>query len=171
MTGSMVIMGVAGCGKSSLGAALAQALGLTLLEGDDRHSAASRDKMRQGIALTDADRAAGWTNWPTELRVRPQGLVLTCSASAPRLSRTPAHARARAALRLSGHHARRSAGARGGAAFALFLGFSGRQPVRHAGIARGRSRACCAWTPACRCPACKPKRRPGCSTKRPHERD
>ncbi|MDO8719508.1 MAG: shikimate kinase, partial [Polaromonas sp.] len=38
MTDSLVIMGVAGCGKSSLGAALAQATGLPLVEGDDFHS-------------------------------------------------------------------------------------------------------------------------------------
>lgn len=80
MTGSMVIMGVAGCGKSSLGVALAQALGLKLLEGDDRHSVASREKMRQGIALTDADRAGWLDELAAELRARPQGLVLTCSA-------------------------------------------------------------------------------------------
>ena len=56
---SLVIMGVAGCGKSSLGAALAERLGFELIEGDDHHSPGNRDKMRQGIALTDADRA-GW---------------------------------------------------------------------------------------------------------------
>ena len=55
----LVVMGVAGCGKSSLGAALAQAEGLPLIEGDDHHSPASREKMRQGIALTDEDRE-GW---------------------------------------------------------------------------------------------------------------
>lgn len=80
MTESVVIMGVAGCGKSSLGAALAQSLNLSLLEGDDRHSAASRDKMRQGIALTDADRAGWLDELASELRARPAGLVLTCSA-------------------------------------------------------------------------------------------
>ncbi len=80
MTDSLVIMGVAGCGKSSLGAALAQSLGLSLLEGDDRHSAASREKMRQGIALTDADRAGWLDELAAELRARPHGLVLTCSA-------------------------------------------------------------------------------------------
>lgn len=80
MTGSVVIMGVAGCGKSSLGAAVARALGLSLLEGDDRHSATSREKMRQGIALTDADRAGWLDELAKELRARPQGLVLTCSA-------------------------------------------------------------------------------------------
>lgn len=80
MTDSIVIMGVAGCGKSSLGAAVAQASGLTLVEGDDFHSAASRDKMSRGIALTDADRN-GWLNLLSQqLHAHPQGLVLTCSA-------------------------------------------------------------------------------------------
>ena len=49
----LVVMGVAGCGKSSLGAGLAQRLGLPLIEGDDHHSPASRAKMSEGIALTD----------------------------------------------------------------------------------------------------------------------
>lgn len=56
---SIVVMGVAGCGKSSLGAALAQALGRTLVEGDDFHPPANVAKMRAGTPLTDADRA-GW---------------------------------------------------------------------------------------------------------------
>lgn len=73
-------MGVAGCGKSSLGAAVAEATGLALVEGDDFHSPASRAKMSQGIALTDADRD-GWLGVLGEqLRAHPQGLVLTCSA-------------------------------------------------------------------------------------------
>lgn len=73
-------MGVAGCGKSSLGAALAQATGLTLVEGDDFHSPASRAKMSQGVALLDADRD-GWLGTLSEqLRGHPKGLVLTCSA-------------------------------------------------------------------------------------------
>ena len=80
MTGSVVIMGVAGCGKSSLGAALAQALGAPLIEGDDFHPAASRDKMNRGIALTDADRDGWLTTLGHELRTHPHGAVLTCSA-------------------------------------------------------------------------------------------
>ena len=56
---SVVVMGVAGCGKSSLGLAVAQALGWTLIEGDDFHADSSKLKMREGIALTDADRR-GW---------------------------------------------------------------------------------------------------------------
>jgi gluconokinase len=77
---SLVIMGVAGCGKSSLGAALAQRLGLPLIEGDDHHSDTSRNKMREGIALTDDDRA-GWLAALAELLARSSdGVVLTCSA-------------------------------------------------------------------------------------------
>lgn len=73
-------MGVAGCGKSSLGAAVAQATGLALVEGDDFHSPASRAKMSQGIALTDADRDGWLSVLGEQLRAHPQGLVLTCSA-------------------------------------------------------------------------------------------
>lgn len=80
MTDSLVIMGVAGCGKSSLGAALAQATGLPLVEGDDFHSPASRAKMSQGIALDDADRDGWLCTLGEKLRAHPEGLVLTCSA-------------------------------------------------------------------------------------------
>ncbi|HET8743966.1 MAG TPA: gluconokinase [Ramlibacter sp.] len=73
-------MGVAGCGKSSLGVAVAAAEGLPLIEGDDFHSAASRDKMSRGIALTDADRAQWLEILGGQLAAHPQGVVLTCSA-------------------------------------------------------------------------------------------
>lgn len=73
-------MGVAGCGKSSLGAAVAQAQGLPLIEGDDHHSTASREKMSQGIALTDADREGWLTTLGLLLQGHPDGAVLTCSA-------------------------------------------------------------------------------------------
>ena len=73
-------MGVAGCGKSSLGAAVARAEGLPLIEGDDHHSPDSREKMRQGIALTDADRDGWLATLGQLLQARPQGAVLTCSA-------------------------------------------------------------------------------------------
>lgn len=77
---SVVVMGVSGCGKSSLGAAVAKALNLPLIEGDDHHSATSRTKMSQGIALTDEDRD-GWLTLLGELlQAAPSGAVLTCSA-------------------------------------------------------------------------------------------
>ncbi len=76
----LVVMGVAGCGKSSLGAALAQAEGLPLIEGDDHHSPASREKMRQGIALTDEDREGWLATLGQLLQAHPHGAVLTCSS-------------------------------------------------------------------------------------------
>ena len=76
----LVVMGVAGCGKSSLGGALSLALGLPLIEGDDFHPPASKDKMRQGIALTDADRLGWLDTLAGELGALAQGGVLTCSA-------------------------------------------------------------------------------------------
>ena len=76
-------MGVSGAGKSTVAAALAQALGLPLLEGDDWHAPASVAKMRAGIPLTDEDRA-GWLGQLTaQLAAHAQaghGCVLACSA-------------------------------------------------------------------------------------------
>ncbi|MGJ7494186.1 gluconokinase [Variovorax sp. RT4R15] len=76
----IVVMGVSGCGKSSLGDALAKDLVLPSIEGDDFHPPANVEKMRAGIALTDADRA-GWLDvLGAELAAQPEGAVLTCSA-------------------------------------------------------------------------------------------
>jgi gluconokinase len=80
MCPSVVMMGVAGCGKSTLGAAVARATGLPLVEGDDFHSAASRTKMSEGVALTDTDRAGWLQRLCEELRRHPDGVILTCSA-------------------------------------------------------------------------------------------
>lgn len=73
-------MGVAGCGKSTVGAAIASAEGLPLIEGDDFHSTESRDKMARGTPLTDADRAQWLVTLGRQLAAHPQGVVLTCSA-------------------------------------------------------------------------------------------
>nr|KAJ8744166.1 gluconokinase [Delftia sp. PS-11] len=75
-------MGVSGCGKSSVGQALADALGWTLHEGDAHHAEASIRKMQAGIPLTDEDRS-GWLDTLAHLlgTASPhQGVVLTCSA-------------------------------------------------------------------------------------------
>jgi len=77
---SLVFMGVAGCGKSSLGSAAASALGLPLIEGDDFHSDKSKQLMRSGVPLTDALRAGWLETLGGELSARPDGAVLTCSA-------------------------------------------------------------------------------------------
>jgi len=72
-------MGVAGCGKSSLGACVADALGWELIEGDDFHVESSKAKMRMGVPLADADRAAWLDMLGLELALHRQA-VLTCSA-------------------------------------------------------------------------------------------
>lgn len=77
---SFVVMGVAGCGKSSLGQALAGALGIPLIEGDDFHSEANKAKMRRGTPLTDADRRGWLAELTMALSRHPGGAVLTCSA-------------------------------------------------------------------------------------------
>jgi gluconokinase len=77
---SVVFMGVSGCGKSSLARAVSAASGLPFVEGDDFHSQASQAKMRQGMALTDADRQGWLEALAAQLRARPQGVLLTCSA-------------------------------------------------------------------------------------------
>ncbi len=77
---SLVVMGVSGCGKSRIGADVAERLGLPLIEGDEFHSPAHRALMREGIPLTDAHRADWLDRLGAELALRPGGAVLTCSA-------------------------------------------------------------------------------------------
>ena len=81
--GIYVVMGVAGCGKTTVGRALAAALGVEFVEGDDYHPPANVRRMAAGIALTDADRA-GWLS-AIAARLRTgradgKGLVVSCSA-------------------------------------------------------------------------------------------
>lgn len=79
----LVLMGVSGCGKSTVGGVLAGRLGWDLGEGDDLHPRENVDKMAAGHPLTDADR------WPWLARVHEwlaehvragQPGVITCSA-------------------------------------------------------------------------------------------
>ena len=76
----VVVMGVAGCGKSEVGERIARSLQLPLVEGDAFHPPGNIAKMRGGVPLTDDDRA-GWLDaLAGELASRPSGAVLTCSA-------------------------------------------------------------------------------------------
>ena len=82
-TDVVVIMGVAGSGKTTVGTALAAALGWRFVDADDHHPAANIAKMARGEALDDDDR---WP-WLDELRgiiegavAGGGGLVLACSA-------------------------------------------------------------------------------------------
>ena len=76
-------MGVAGCGKSTIGAMLALELGWNFYDADDFHSESNRIKMAQNIPLTDEDRA----DWLDSLRSligqniqNERSIVLACSA-------------------------------------------------------------------------------------------
>ncbi|MCA1370185.1 gluconokinase [Bradyrhizobium sp. BRP14] len=77
--GPVVVMGVCGCGKSTVGERLASYLGARFIEGDSLHSVENVEKMRSGIPLTDADR------WPwldaVGRRLADEGaVVVSCSA-------------------------------------------------------------------------------------------
>ncbi|MFK0310641.1 gluconokinase [Pseudomonas sp. NPDC090233] len=80
---AIVVMGVAGCGKSSMGAAIAKESGGRLIEGDAFHPAENIQKMSAGNPLNDDDRAGWLVRLGQELQAtvkageRP---ILTCSA-------------------------------------------------------------------------------------------
>lgn len=78
-----VIMGVAGSGKTTIGAALARTLATPFLEGDDLHPPANVQRLAQGIPLTDDDRRPWLLAIAQQLRDAHRaglGLVVTCSA-------------------------------------------------------------------------------------------
>ena len=79
----LVVMGVSGCGKTLIGRAVARALSLEFIEGDELHSPRNVALMAAGTPLTDADRA----DWLATIAARlgsaqaaGQGLVVSCSA-------------------------------------------------------------------------------------------
>jgi gluconokinase len=76
-------MGVSGCGKSSVGEALARRLGARFVDADHHHPPANVEKMRLGIPLDDADRAPWLARLNAVLRhavARGEPVVLACSA-------------------------------------------------------------------------------------------
>jgi gluconokinase len=77
--GAIIVMGVASCGKTSVGEGLARALGLAFVEGDRLHPTSNVAKMSAGIALTDEDRWPWLDEIGTALR-GGSGIVASCSA-------------------------------------------------------------------------------------------
>ena len=79
----VVLMGVAGVGKTTVGKLLADQLGWMFVDADDFHSAANIEKIRQGVALDESDREPWLEGIRTaEVRWTAQGqdVVLACSA-------------------------------------------------------------------------------------------
>ena len=117
----VIVMGVTGSGKSTIGKLLADHLGISFYDADDFHSSENRTKMAQNVALDDADRRP-WLELLAKLSVKWEaqgGAVLACSAlkqayRALLLAQVPNHylvylelTRQGAALRLEarrGHH-------------------------------------------------------------------
>lgn len=79
----LVVMGVAGSGKSTIAAALSQQLGWACAEADEFHPQSNIDKMTQGIPLQDEDRWP-WLqeiqDWMSAQAAAGKSTVLTCSA-------------------------------------------------------------------------------------------
>jgi gluconokinase len=83
----VIIMGVTGAGKTTIGSSLADAIGWRFVDGDTLHPAANVEKMRAGISLTEGDRAP----WLAAVHAlvgraidRREPLVVACSALARR---------------------------------------------------------------------------------------
>jgi gluconokinase len=79
----LILMGVSGAGKTTVGRLVAQRLGWEFLDADDFHSRENREKMATGVPLTDADRGPWLESLATALRLRiaeGRGAVLACSA-------------------------------------------------------------------------------------------
>ena len=79
----VIVMGVSGCGKTTVGRALAEKLNATFLDADDFHHEANVARMRAGTPLNDEDRAPWLATLNHELQTRSERseqVVLACSA-------------------------------------------------------------------------------------------
>jgi len=83
MAQTIILMGVSGSGKTTVGRLLAEELGWPFYDADDFHPPANVEHMRQGIALMDEDRRpwlARLARLIAEALAKNQSLVLACSA-------------------------------------------------------------------------------------------
>lgn len=75
----IVVMGVTGCGKSTVGAALAEKLDIAFIDSDDLHSKSNKKKMRSGTPLNDSDRQP-WLQAVSDTLQSHEKIVVACSA-------------------------------------------------------------------------------------------
>jgi len=82
MNSVFIVMGVSGCGKTTVGKRLAETLAIPFIDADAFHPKENIEKMTNGIALTDTDRKPWLENLNQELKLQAQqkGAVLACSA-------------------------------------------------------------------------------------------
>ena len=76
----VIVMGVAGCGKSSVGQAVADRLGALYFDGDDLHPQSNIDKMAAGTPLDDTDRAPWLDKVGMALAEATEPTLIGCSA-------------------------------------------------------------------------------------------
>ena len=74
-----VVMGVTGCGKTTVGIALAKTLGIEFIDSDDLHPESNKKKMSSGTPLTDSDREP-WLQEVSKTLQKHESVIVACSA-------------------------------------------------------------------------------------------
>ena len=75
----IVVMGVTGCGKTTVGIALAKTLGIEFIDSDDLHPESNKKKMSSGTPLTDSDRKP-WLQEVSKALQKHESVIVACSA-------------------------------------------------------------------------------------------
>ena len=79
MSKPIIVMGVSGCGKSTMGDLIAKHLGFHFYDADDFHPEGNKEKMANGVPLSDSDRRP-WLEQLAQLLTKEPESVLACSA-------------------------------------------------------------------------------------------
>ena len=84
---TIVLMGVSGCGKSTIGKFIAGQTGMIFIEGNDHHPDVNIQKMSRGEPLTEADRGPWIESLAAAINAENTPVVVTCSALTTRIRR------------------------------------------------------------------------------------